>query len=139
MKLTLKITLLSAILILGNAFAENKAPTAAAPTPQPDVKTLKQAPTVTEVKVGEIVFPKGGFKGKILQLIRVKSYQYIEFQDNKTKRNLWVAASLDNTRAGNQIEIKDGTVMSDFYGQEVNMHFDYIIFTEKIKRSTSKK
>lgn len=101
-------------------------------------QVAKQAPPVTEVKVGEFEFPKEGIKGKISKIIRVNSYQYIEFKDYKTERTLWLATTVDKIRSGDQIEIAEGSVMSDFYGRDVNMHFDFIIFTEKIKRTSSK-
>ena len=111
--------------------------TTSAPAPVPTALMMKPGPNtkpiVTEIVVHDIKFPKGGFKGKVAKIVSVKTYKYIEFDDKKTGRKLWVASTIAEIHAGDEIAIPEGTVMNDFYGDEAHMHFDFIIFTDKIK------
>ena len=127
------------ILLITNFFLMNASATTISSKKE---KTSAKRPLVTKINTGEIVFPKGGLQGQILKIISVKSYQYIKFKDVESGRNLWVASANNPISAGDQINIPEGNVMSNFYGAAVNMYFDFIIFAEKvdkIKKSKNKK
>lgn len=69
-------------------------------------------------------------KGKVLSVINVPSYTYLEVaQDKKT---LWIAGPTMAAKKGDVVRFEDGMVMSNFHSKTLNRDFASIAFVSQI-------
>lgn len=69
-------------------------------------------------------------KGKVLSVINVPSYTYLEVaQDKKT---LWIAGPTMAAKKGDVVRFEDGMVMSNFHSKTLNRDFPIIAFVSQV-------
>lgn len=69
-------------------------------------------------------------KGKVLSVIDVPSYTYIEVaQDKKTR---WIAGPTVAVKKGDVVRFEEGMIMTNFHSKTLNRDFPIISFVNKV-------
>ncbi|MBI5923947.1 MAG: hypothetical protein HY847_20140 [Betaproteobacteria bacterium] len=69
-------------------------------------------------------------KGKVLNVINVPSYTYLEVaQDKKT---LWIAGPTVTAKKGDVVRFDDGMLMTNFHSKTLNRDFPLISFVNQV-------
>jgi hypothetical protein len=92
------------------------------PTGHPPVNTAKPGMVTPELKLSQ--------KGKVLSIIDVPQYTYLEVTQNK--KTLWIAASTVAVKKGDVIRFDDGMAMTDFHSKSLNRTFPSITFVNRV-------
>jgi len=97
---------------------------AAAPLPpgHPPMDTKKQAPGAPQAQLPQ--------KGKVLSVIDVPQYTYLEVTQNK--KTLWIAGPTVAAKKGDVIRFDDGMVMNNFHSKTLNRDFSSISFVNQV-------
>ena len=85
-------------------------------------KTAAPATAVQEIQLTE--------KGKVLNVIDVEQYTYIEVSQGNT--SLWLATTKTAVKKGDMIQFVDGTAMTNFYSKTLKRTFPSIKFVGKV-------
>jgi len=75
----------------------------------------------------EIPLPQ---KAKVLSIIDVPQYTYLEVSQNK--KTLWLAASTVAAKKGDVIRFDEGMVMTNFKSKSLNRTFPSITFVNRV-------
>jgi hypothetical protein len=69
-------------------------------------------------------------KGKVLNVINVPSYTYLEVaQDKKT---IWIAGPTVTVKKGDVVRFDDGMLMTNFHSKTLNRDFPLISFVNQV-------
>ncbi len=99
------------------------------PTADQITKTAAPATAVQEIQLTE--------KGKVLNVIDVEQYTYIEVSQGKT--SLWLATTKIAVKKGDMIQFVDGMAMTNFYSKTLKRTFSSIKFVGKVVVANGKK
>lgn len=69
-------------------------------------------------------------KGKILSVINVPSYTYLEVAQDK--HTLWIAGPTLTAKKGDVVRFEDGMVMKNFHSKSLNRDFQSIAFVNRV-------
>ena len=69
-------------------------------------------------------------KGKVLSVIDVPQYTYLEVSQNK--KTFWIAGPTVAAKKGDVIRFDDGMVMSNFHSKTLNRDFPAISFVNQV-------
>ena len=96
--------------------------TAAEPLPagHPPIGTNKQA-------AGAAQLPQ---KGKVLSVIDVPQYTYLEVTQNK--KTFWIAGPAVAAKKGDVIRFDDGLAMTNFHSKTLNRTFPSVLFVNRV-------
>ena len=72
-----------------------------------------------------------GFSGKVVEVIDVANYTYVQFAHGKEK--LWLATAKTPVKKGDMVSFADGQSMHKFYSKSLNRTFDEILFVNEIE------
>lgn len=64
--------------------------------------------------------------GKVLSMIDVPSYTYVELSQGK--KTMWLAAATVAVKKGDVVRFDDGMVMNNFYSKTLKRSFPSIVF-----------
>lgn len=69
-------------------------------------------------------------KGKVLSVINVPSYTYLEVSQNK--KAIWIAGPTVTVAKGDVVRFDNGMVMSNFQSKTLNRTFPSIVFVGQV-------
>ncbi|MBC7659638.1 MAG: NrfJ-related protein [Chitinophagaceae bacterium] len=72
-----------------------------------------------------------GFSGKVVEVIDVQNYTYVQFAHGKDK--MWLATAKTPVKKGDLVSFADGQSMHKFYSKTLNRTFDEILFVNEIE------
>jgi len=90
------------------------------PSGHPPIGANKQAP-------GAAQLPQ---KGKVLNVIDVPQYTYLEVAQNK--KTIWIAGPTVAAKKGDMVRFGDGMVMNNFHSNTLNRNFPNISFVNQV-------
>jgi hypothetical protein len=72
-------------------------------------------------------------RGKVITLISVNSYVYLEVDPDEGDKNVWIALPDSvEVKEGDRVRYKDGPVMKDFTSNTLNRTFESVIFLSEV-------
>lgn len=81
---------------------------------------------------GEAMGEKGdGFSGKVVEVIDVQNYTYVQFSHGK--ETMWLATAKTPVKKGDVVSFADGQSMHKFHSKTLNRTFDEIYFVNEIE------
>jgi len=119
------LAIISGMIACGNGSSKTEQ---AAPTDQLG-RTSSQVPATLESATGS---------GKVVQKMDASRYTYIRLDDG-TGNETWAAVPQTELEIGEQITLKGGTVMRNFYSKTLNRTFDSLIFATGVIRAAGDK
>ena len=75
--------------------------------------------------------------GKVLSIINVPSYTYVEVSQGK--KTMWLAAMTSSVKKGDMVRFDDGMVMTNFYSKSLKRSFPSIAFVNSLVVDNGKK
>lgn len=74
---------------------------------------------------------KSSWGGKVIDVINVPSYTYVQFTHGKEK--VWLATATTTVKKGDTVSFADGQAMHNFHSKTLNRTFDQIYFVNDIQ------
>lgn len=71
-----------------------------------------------------------GFTGKVVEVIDVQNYTYVQFAHGNDK--MWLATAKTPVKKGDVVSFADGQSMHKFHSKTLNRTFDEIYFVNEI-------
>ncbi len=72
-----------------------------------------------------------GYSGKVVDVINVANYTYVQFAQGQDK--LWLATAKTSVKKGDMVSFADGQSMHQFHSKTLNRTFDEIFFVNEIE------
>ncbi len=72
-------------------------------------------------------------RGKVVTLISVNNYVYLEVDPDEGDKNVWIALpETVDVKEGDMVRYKDGPIMKDFTSSSLNRTFESVIFLSDV-------
>lgn len=74
---------------------------------------------------------KSSWGGKVVEVIDVPNYTYVQFAHGKDK--IWLATATTTIKKGDTVSFADGQAMHNFHSKTLNRTFDQIYFVNDVQ------
>lgn len=85
----------------------------------------------TRALTNEALTEKSSWGGKVVEVIEVPNYTYVQFAHGKDK--MWLATAKTAIKKGDVVSFNDGQAMHNFHSKTLNRTFNEIYFVNEVQ------